>query len=85
MRKQSIVNRWSALDAAGDYLTKVTLGIDSAIEISRRVLLSSRAVMRGEIGCTADAVPLLCHGCQAMIRTAYNGGTAQVSQIVFGF
>jgi len=50
MRKQSIVNRWSALDAAGDYLIKVTLGMDSAIEISRRVSLSSRGAICGEIG-----------------------------------
>ena len=34
MRKQSIVNRWSALDAAGDYLIKVTLGITGWYRLS---------------------------------------------------
>ena len=33
MRKQSIVNRWSALDAANDYLIKVTPGINPAIRV----------------------------------------------------
>ena len=54
MRKQSIVNRPYALDAVEDYRIKATPGMDSAIDLFidlfRRVLLSSREVICGEIG-----------------------------------
>jgi len=49
MRKQSIVNRRSALDAAGDYRIKATLGITGWLRLS---VHSDGAVRHLDVGST---------------------------------
>ena len=49
VRKQSKVNRRSALDAAGDYLTKATLGITGWLRLS---VHSDGAVRHLDVGST---------------------------------
>ncbi len=49
MRKQNIVNRRSALEAAGDYRTKATLGITGWLRLS---VHSDGAVRHLDVGST---------------------------------